>query len=110
MLRPRTAFRRIRAISAFSDIGMANANIDEKQIRSVLELLSFPGNLTPRQLHLSSAAWAPSPCVRCKPAGQGRSARLVRAIKLPGSPKSNLSERTTFYYQALVIQIRPCRR
>src|SRR5437879_12544158 len=61
MLRPGTAFRRIRAISAFSDIGMANANIDEKQIRSVLELLSFPGNLTPRQLHLSSACMGAKP-------------------------------------------------
>src|SRR2546429_9200873 len=61
MLRPGTAFRRIRAINAFSDIGMANANIDEKQIRSVLELLSFPGNLTPRQLHLSSACMGANP-------------------------------------------------
>ena len=61
MLRPGTAFRRIRAISAFSDIGMANANIDEKEIRSVLELLSFPGNLTPRQLHLSSACMGAKP-------------------------------------------------
>src|SRR2546425_241328 len=41
--------------------GMANANIDEKQIRSVLELLSFPGNLTPRQLHLSSACMGAKP-------------------------------------------------
>src|SRR5207302_546172 len=110
MLRPGTAFRRIRAISAFSDIGMANANIDEKQIRSVLELLSFPGNLTPRQLHLSSACMGAKPVRTLQTCGQGRSARPVRAIKLPGSPKSNLSERTTFYYQALVIQIRPCRR
>src|SRR5437879_5211623 len=110
MLRPGTAFRRIRAISAFSDIGMANANIDEKQIRSVLELLSFPATSLLRSFIYRAPAWAPSPCVRCKPAGQGRFARLVRTIKLPGSPKSNLSERTTFYYQALVIQIRPCRR
>src|SRR6266516_4579863 len=106
MLRPGTAFRRIRAINAFSDIGMANANIDEKQIRSVLELLSFPGNLTPRQLHLSSACMGAKPVRTLQTCGP----RLIRAIKLPGSPKSNLSERTTFYYQALVIQIRPCRR
>src|SRR5207245_10380242 len=110
MLRPGTAFRRIRAISAFSDIGMANANIDEKQIRSVLNCSPSRATSLLGSFIYRAPAWAPSPCVRCKPAGQGRSARLVHAIKLPGSPKSNLSERTTFYYQDLEIQIRLCPR
>jgi len=50
---------------------MANANIDEKQIRSVLELLSFSG-----QPHSSAASSIErlhgrhSLCVRRKPAGK----------------------------------------